>query len=175
MTNVRRVTRTLLHVLSTTNPRPYPLQGCFMVHPLGSSPLWRRTLWVACCILMLAGCQGEIPRSSVTGHLTIDRRPTPQGVRVVFTRQGADPRPCIGVTNDQGMFVMYDKPGMRGLLAGRYNVSIALSDDEDTGNVMLPPALAGITIPKAYRTGSSTLACDVPRSGTVFDIDITTK
>ena len=41
--------------------------------------------------------------------------------------------------------------------------------------VVSPPALAGITIPKAYRTGSSTLACDVPRSGTVFDIDITTK
>jgi hypothetical protein len=54
-------------------------------------------------------------------------------------------------------------------------VSLALSDDEGSSNVMLPPALAGITIPKAYRTGSSTLSCDVPRSGTVFDIDITTK
>lgn len=126
-------------------------------------------------LVMLAGCRGEIPLGTVTGHLTIDGRPTPQGVRVVFTTQGADPRPYIGVTNDQGMFVMYYKPGMKGLLAGRYNVSIALSDDEGTSNVMLPPALAGITIPKAYRTGRSTLACDVPRSGTVFDIDIKTK
>ena len=132
-------------------------------------------VWGACCILMLAGCQGEIPRSSVTGHLKIDGKPVPQGVRVVFTPQGADHEPCVGVTNDQGMFVMYYKPGMKGLLAGRYNVSIALSGDEATGPVMLPPALAGITIPKAYHTGSSTLACDVPRSGTVFDIDITTK
>lgn len=132
-------------------------------------------VWGACCILMLAGCQGEIPRSSVTGHLKIDGKPVPQGVRVVFTPQGADHEPCVGVTNDQGMFVMYYKPGMKGLLAGRYNVSIALSGDEATGPVMLPPALAGITIPKEYRTGSATLTCDVPRSGTVFDIDITTK
>jgi hypothetical protein len=96
-------------------------------------------------------------------------------VRVVFTPQGADPTPCVGVTNDQGLYVMYWKPGMKGILKGTYSVSIALSDDEGTSNVMLPPALAGITIPKAYRTGSSTLSCDVPRSGTVFDIDITTK
>jgi hypothetical protein len=54
-------------------------------------------------------------------------------------------------------------------------VSIALPGDEGSSTVILPPALAGITIPKAYRTGSSTLACDVPRSGTVFDIDIITK
>ena len=146
-----------------------------MVHSLGSSPLWRRTVWVACCILMLAGCQGEIPRSSVTGHVKIDGKSVPQGVRVVFTPQGADPTPCVGVTNDQGLYVMYWKPGMKGILKGTYSVSIALSDDEGTSNVMLPPALAGITIPKAYRTGSSSLACDVPRSGTVFDIDITTK
>jgi hypothetical protein len=130
---------------------------------------------VACCILMLAGCQGEIPRSSVTGHLKIDGKPVPQGVRVVFTPQGADPTPCVGVTNDQGLYVMYWKPGMKGIHEGTYSVSIALSGDEGTSNVMLPPALAGITIPKAYRTGSSSLACDVPRSGTVFDIDITTK
>ena len=132
-------------------------------------------VWVACGILMLAGCQGEIPRSSVTGHLKIDGNPVPQGVRVVFTPQGADPTPCVGVTNDQGLYVMYWKPGMKGIREGTYSVSIALSGDEGTSNVMLPPALAGITIPKAYHTGSSTLACDVPRSGTVFDIDITTK
>ena len=131
--------------------------------------------WVACCLLTLIGCSGEPPRYSVTGHLKIDGNPVPQGVRVVFTPQGADHEPCVGVTNDQGMFVMYYKPGMKGLLAGRYDVSIALSGDEATGPVMLPPALAGITIPKEYRTGSSTLTCDVPRSGTVFDIDITTK
>lgn len=149
-----------------------------MIPVLGSSTTTGRLAWLTCCLLMLvmlAGCRGEIPLGTVTGHLTIDGRPTPQGVRVVFTPQGADPRPYIGVTNDQGMFVMYYKPGMKGLLAGRYNVSIALSGDEATGPVMLPPALADITIPKAYRTGSSTLACDVARSGTVFDIDITTK
>ncbi len=70
---------------------------------------------------------------------------------------------------------MYFKPGMKGIRESTYSVSIALSDDEGSSNVMLPPALAGITIPKEYRTGSSTLTCDVPRSGTVFDIDITTK
>jgi len=131
--------------------------------------------WVVCCLLMLAGCRGEIPRSSVTGHLKINGKPVPQGVQVVFTPQGADATPSVGVTNDQGLYVMYFKPGMKGILKGTYSVSIALPDDEGTSNVILPPALAGITIPKAYRTGSSTLACDVPRSGTVFDIDITTK
>ena len=132
-------------------------------------------VWVACYLLMLAGCQGEIPRYSVTGHLKIDGNPVPQGVQVVFTPQGADSTPCVGVTNDQGLYVMYFKPGMKGILKGTYSVSIALPDDEGTSNVILPPALAGIKIPKAYRTGSSTLTCDVPRSGTVFDIDITTK
>jgi hypothetical protein len=124
---------------------------------------------------MLAGCQGEIPRSSVTGHLKIDGKSVPQGVRVVFTPQGVDHGPCVGITNDKGLYVMYFKPGMKGILEGTYSVSIRLSDDEGTSNAMLPPALANITIPKAYRTGSSTLTCDVPRSGTVFDIDITTK
>jgi hypothetical protein len=124
---------------------------------------------------MLAGCRGEIPRSSVTGHLKIDGNPVPQGVQVVFTPQGTDPTPCVGVTNDQGLYVMYLRPGMKGILKGTYSVSIALPGDEGTSNVMLPPALAGIKIPKEYRTGSSTLTCDVQRSGTVFDIDITTK
>jgi hypothetical protein len=146
-----------------------------MVYFLGSSPLRRRTAWVACCLLMLAGCQGEIPRSSVTGHLKIDGKPVPQGVQVVFTPQGADATPCVGVTNDQGLYVMYLKPGMKGIREGTYSVSIALPSDEGTSNVMLPPALADITIPPAYRSGSSTLTCDVPRSGTVFDIDIPTK
>ena len=146
-----------------------------MVHSLGSSPLHRRMAWVACCLLTLIGCSGEPPRYSVTGHLKIDGNPVPQGVRVVFTPQGADPTPCVGVTNDQGLYVMYWKPGMKGILKGTYSVSIALSGDEGTSNVMLPPALAGIKIPAEYRTGSSTLTCDVPRSGTVFDIDITTK
>ena len=149
-----------------------------MIPVLGSSPATGRLAWLTCCLLMLvmlAGCRGEIPLGTVTGHLTIDGRPTPQGVRVVFTPQEADHTPGTGVTNDQGMFVMYHKPGMKGLLAGRYNVSIALSDDEATGPVMLPPALADITIPPAYRSGSSTLTCDVPRSGTVFDINIETK
>ena len=132
-------------------------------------------VWVACYLLMLAGCQGEIPRYSVTGHLKIDGNQVPQGVQVVFTPQGADSTPCVGVTKDQGLYVMYLKPGMKGMPKGTYSVSIALSDDEGSSNVMLPPALAGLTIPKAYRTGSSTLACDVPRNGTVYDIDITTK
>jgi hypothetical protein len=96
-------------------------------------------------------------------------------VQVVFTPQGADREPCVGVTNDQGLYVMYFKPGMKGIREGAYSVSIALPSEEGTSNVILPPALAGITIPTAYRTGSSTLTCDVPRSGTVFDIDITTK
>lgn len=146
-----------------------------MVHSLGSSPLWRRMVWVACCLLIVAGCRGEIPRSSVTGHLKTDGNPVPQGVQVVFTPQGADHEPCVGVTNDQGLYVMYYKPGMKGIPKGTYSVSIALPGDEGTSNVMLPPALAGITIPKEYRTASSTLTCDVQRSGTVFDIDITTK
>ena len=152
-----------------------------MIPVLDSSPTTGCLAWLDCCLrmlvmlVMLTGCRGEIPLGTVTGHLTIDGRPTPQGVRVVFTPQGPDPTPCIGVTNDQGTFVMYHKPGMKGLLAGRYNVSIALSGDEATGPVILPPALADITIPKEYRTGSSTLTCDVQRSGTVFDIDIPTK
>ncbi len=93
----------------------------------------------------------------------------------MFTPQGVDHEPCVGVTNDQGLYMMYFKPGMTGIREGTYSVSIALSDDEGSNNVMLPPALAGITIPKAYRKGNSTLTCDVPRSGTVFDIGITTK
>ena len=146
-----------------------------MVHSLGSSPLHRRLAWVACCILMLLGCSGEPPRYSATGHLKIDGNPVPQGVQVVFTPQGVNPEPCVGVTNDQGLYVMYFKPGMKGIREGTYSVSIALPSDEGKSNVILPPALAGITIPTAYRTGSSTLTCDVPRSATVFDIDITTK
>jgi hypothetical protein len=134
-----------------------------------------RMAWFTLCLSVLAGCLSEIPRSSVTGQLKLDGESVPQGVQVVFTRQGSDPTACIGVTNDQGMYVMYHKPGMKGLLVGRYTVAIALPGDDTPGPVMLPPMLAGIKIPQKYRMGSSELTCDVPRGGTVFDIEITTK
>lgn len=146
-----------------------------MARMIVTSPPLRRRVWLTCCVLILAGCGSEIPRSSVTGHLKIDGQLVPQGVQVVFTPKAADPTPCVGVTNDQGLYVMYCQPGKKGLIAGSYNVSIALPGDDSPGPVILPPALAGITIPKKYRAGSSELTCDVPRSGTVFDIDITTK
>ena len=134
-----------------------------------------RVAWLTLCLSLLAGCGSEIPRSSVTGHLTLDGQPVPQGVQVVFTRQGSDPTACVGVTNDQGLYVMYYQPGKKGLAAGSYTVSIALPGDESQGPIMLPPMLAGIKIPQKYRTGSSELTCDVPKRGTVFDIGITTK
>ena len=139
---------------------------------------WLPVSRVACltfCLSLMAGCRSEIPRSSVTGHVTIDGRSVPQGVQVVFAPQGANAKHCVGVTNDHGLYVMYQEPGKKGIFVGRYTVSIALPGDESAGPVILPPALAGITIPPKYRTGSSELTCEVPRSGTVFDIDITTK
>ena len=146
-----------------------------MIHVLDTSRPLRRMVWGLFCLFILVGCRSEIPRSSVTGHVTIDSRSLPQGVQVVFTPEGANAKPCVGVTNDQGLYVMYQEPGKKGIFVGRYTVSIALPGDESAGPVILPPALAGITIPKKYRTGSSELTCDVPRSGTVFDIDIATK
>ncbi len=125
--------------------------------------------------LAAAGCGSRVTRHSVEGVLTIDGKPVPQGLQVVFAPEGRDAEPSIGVTNDKGRYVMYERPGMKGLPVGKYVVSIKSPSDGVSGSIMLPPELAGITIPEQYLRGRSTLTCAVPRGGTTFDIVVTTK
>jgi hypothetical protein len=126
------------------------------------------------CLLLLglvtAGCSSRTSRYPVEGVLTIDGKPVPQGLQVVFAPEATDAEPCIGVTNDKGQYVMYFKPGMKGLPAGTYAVSIMSPSDGVSGTVNLPPELAGIAIPERYWRGRSTLTCVVPRGGTTYDI-----
>lgn len=138
--------------------------------------------WLLCMGVLTAGCSQRTPRYPVEGMLMIDGRPAPQGLRVRFGPEETQAVPVelqdeafTGVTNDSGRYVAYYRPGMKGLPAGRYVVSIVSPDDKTDGMVFVPPWLAAIKIPDRYRTGRSTLTCDVRRGGTVFDIDVQTK
>jgi hypothetical protein len=111
----------------------------------------------------------------VEGILSVDGRPVPQGMQLLFTQEQTDAEPCRAVTADDGRYVAYHKPGMKGLLPGRYVVSIVSPEDDTSGTLIVPPQLAGIKIPARYRAGSSQLKCDVGRTGTTFDIDIVTR
>lgn len=143
--------------------------------------MWRVTdgAWWIGCLLLIAlaapGCSGRASRYPVEGVLTIDGKPVPQGLQVVFAPEATDAEPCIGVTNDKGRYVMYFKPGMKGLPAGTYTVSIMSPNDGVSGAVILPPELAGIAIPERYWRGRSTLTCVVPWGGTTFDIAVTSR
>lgn len=139
----------------------------------------KRCLVVSCVVtlcLALAGASGCGPgvrRAEVTGTVTFAGKPVTQGVQVVFTPQVPDAEVTIGVTNDSGRYTMYHKPGMKGLPAGNYTVSIKQPGDDTAGpGLILPPSLAGIKIPDRYRTGSSTLECVVGQAPMTFDIDI---
>lgn len=123
-------------------------------------------------MLAVAGCGARATRSPVEGVVTIDGKPVPQGLRVVFAPKAEGGGPCVGVTNDKGRYVMYFKPGMKGLPPGKYTVSIPSPADDASGTLIMPPELAGVTIPERYRPDHSTLVCDVPRGGTVYDIDL---
>lgn len=131
-------------------------------------------LTALCLVLTSAGgCSSGVHRSEVTGTVTFAGKPVTQGVQVVFTPQGPDAEVTTGVTNDQGRYTMYHKPGMKGLLTGTYTVSIKQPGDAIAGpGLILPPELAAIKIPEQYRTGTSTLECNVGRTPTTFDIDI---
>jgi|GEM_PF-727868 len=127
----------------------------------------------ALCLACASGCGGGVHRSEVTGTVTIAGKPVTQGVQVVFTPQAPDAEVMTGVTNDSGRYTMYHKPGMKGLPAGTYSVSIKQPGDDTAGpGLILPPSLAGIKIPERYRTGSSSLECVVGRAPVTFDIDI---
>lgn len=126
-------------------------------------------------MLAVVGCGARATHSPVEGVVTIDGKPVSQGVRVVFTPEAEEAEPCAGVTNDKGRYVMYFKPGMKGLPPGKYTVSIPSPADDTSGTLIMPPELAGVTIPERYRPGHSTLVCDVPRGGTVYDIDLQSR
>jgi len=133
---------------------------------------------VLACTLLLAmtsaGCSGRNSLYPIEGVLTIDGKPVPQGVQVRFSPENADRDPCIGVTNDKGQYVMYFRPGMKGLPKGNYVVSVTSPSDGVSGPVILPPELAGITIPERYRAGKSDLRCTVPTRGNTLDIAVET-
>lgn len=129
-------------------------------------------LVVAFCF---AGCSGRASLYPVEGILTIDGKPVPQGLQVVFVPDSSDAEPCIGATNDKGRFVMYFKPGMKGLPIGKYTVSITSPFIGADQSLILPPELEGITLPDRYRQGRSTLTCKVPWGGTTYDIAVGSK
>lgn len=138
--------------------------------------------WLLCMGTAAMGCSQRTNRYPVEGMLTIDGKPSPQGMQIVFSPQepevvpeGLQSEAFTGVTNDQGRYVAYYRPGMKGLPAGRYVVSIVSPADEAAGTMIVPPWLAGIKIPSHYRIGRSTLTCVVRPGGTAFDLDVRTK
>ena len=112
-----------------------------------------------------AGCGIRV--GEVTGIVTIEGEPAPEGVRVSFTAQGTDVETIYANTGVGGKYQLIHRSGKKGIEPGRYTVSIGFWGDQKSQ----PPTLQKLKIPREFFDGTSTLTCDVPGGGIVFDIN----
>jgi hypothetical protein len=103
----------------------------------------------------------------VTGTVTVEGEPAPEGVRVSFTAQGTDVETIYANTGVGGKYQLIHRSGKKGIEPGRYTVSLGFWGDQKAQ----PPTLQKLKIPAAFFDGTSTLTCDVPGGGIVFDIN----
>lgn len=128
------------------------------------------------CALLLAGCgRSGHNRTEVTGLVTLNGKPLPGGLTIKFTPQKSDMPVAAGWTKPDSTYVVYAEPGKIGLNPGTYIVSVEVPFADEPGPYTGPPELENIKIPKAFRTGISTLTFTVPADGPRFDIMMRSK
>ena len=112
----------------------------------------------------LVGCGVRV--GEVTGTVKLFGKAAPEGLRVAFQAQGTDVETIYANTGVGGRYQLIHRTGKKGIEPGTYTVSLGFWGDQSTQ----PGELGKLKIPKNFRDGTSTLFCEVPSGGTVFDI-----
>lgn len=124
--------------------------------------------------LLLAGCGGSgLP--GVTGTVTVDGQPAPEGLRVHFQPDVPNSSSSTGITDEMGRYVMKFNPSTPGVMTGISRVRVDIPRNiGPEGIPFIPPQFKGMKIPSEYGD-ESTLTFDVKDGSNTFDIDIRTK
>lgn len=142
--------------------------------------------FVAVTCLLLVGCGGsnslpEGETGTVTGHVTFQGKPVPNGCNVLFTRE-SDGLIGMGAVDENGDFVLRMRDGAK-IVAGIYRVSVTptnvaatLNQDEIMKMQMagkLPDPSKVKEIPEKYRSPEkSKTIFEVKGGSNTFELDM---
>ncbi len=135
-----------------------------------------RTWSVATCVMTLvaigaAGCSRGVG-ATATGVVRANGKPVPAGVIVRFQPRVPNGSTSIGVTDDQGRYVLRFNAKAFGVMPGDSVVSLAIRESYDAQGVpFIPDGLRAIRIPESCGA-ASTLVKTVKPGANVIDIDL---
>ena len=130
----------------------------------------RHAGWLVAAVA-LAGC-GRGVGATATGVVRANGKPVPAGVVVRFQPQVPNGSTSIGVTDDEGRFVLRFNANTIGVMPGDSIVSLAIRESYDARGVpFIPESLRVIRIPESCGT-KSTLVKTVKPGANVIDIDL---
>ena len=122
----------------------------------------------------ITGCGTSLTDSTVTGVVTIDGAPAPEGVTVMFQPVKAGGSPSYGKTDAQGRYELRYNASAKGANSGDNLVSFGLEYMEDEDGVpFLPEPLKGVKIPAELQENSS-LSKNVEPGRNEIDLEIST-
>lgn len=128
--------------------------------------LWRCSLNCFIAVVCTVGCGRQLCK--VTGVVSVNGKQAPAGLKITFTPQNPNAEPVLGVTENDGSYVLIDRSGRLGVPPGDYTVSVGFWGEESLN----PPGLKELKISEGYREGSSTLTCSVRPGMEPFNIDM---
>lgn len=127
------------------------------------------------CLAIVAsdGCT-KTAGSTVIGHLTIDGKPAPAGIRIDFEPQVENGSSSTGYTDNHGRYEMRFNVNRLGVMPGESVVRISiLPEISITGEPALPESLRAIRLPDSVGK-NTTLRKTVKPGANTIDIAIET-
>lgn len=139
---------------------------------------------LVCCGLLglsLLGCDSGPGTVSVSGKVTIDGEPAPEGVRVNFEPTGAEGETATGVVDASGNYTLYTgSQGHEGAMPGQYTVYLSPPPEGGEAYMSEPGSGSGVPgvpgpgpIPPEYISAqSSPEKVEVTSGDNTIDIEI---
>jgi hypothetical protein len=132
---------------------------------------WQALGFVLLAAVAASGC-GRGIGATATGVVRLNGKPVPAGVIVRFQPRVPKGSTSIGVTDDQGRFVLKFNATTIGVMPGESLVSLAIRESYDSRGVpFIPENLRAIRIPDSCGA-KSTLVKTVKPGTNVIDIDL---
>ncbi|MEW4562705.1 hypothetical protein AB1K70_09275 [Bremerella sp. JC770] len=125
-------------------------------------------------LVTFSGCGGSgLP--SVTGMVTIDGQPAPEGLQISFQPDVPNSSTSLGITDASGNYEMKFNPSISGVMAGTSKVRVWVPRKMGAEGIpAIPSQLKGIKIPREFNE-DTTLTFEVQNGSNTFDIDIPSK
>jgi len=132
------------------------------------------TLTALLTLATFTGCGGSgLP--SVTGTVTIDGQPAPEGLKIDFQPDVPNSSSSTGFTDASGHYEMRFTPAKPGVMAGMNKVQVYVPRKIGSEGIpVIPPQLKGVKIPREFNE-DTTLTFEVQNGHNTFDIDIPSK